>query len=309
MAASAQLTGTASLIHNNLGISTSGTAVSVHNSLNPGSGKLLLHSLSTGQSQDGPEVVQVQSIRYVETATGPLLCVALSNGTQFYSEDAGTLLHFLPLAEGESEGVSYHQGACFVPTTSHIVIGTSKGTLAAVHVDGGVFSPLAESAHSSPTGEVADVCFSALYNTVATVHNNGDLRTWTPDANGYIPANAIPNCCQAPVRVLALGSRLCVADGMGTLLFYDAASFELQIEVTAHARNLTACALREDLNQIVTVGEDTVINCWHVEPTDGKIALHHSSVVSDKLLTGVAIHAAGASVTAYDSDQIYHINF
>ena len=67
-----------------------------------------------------------------------------------------------------------------------------------------------------------------------------------------------------------------------------------------------------------------------VDPSEGIVSLHHSTVVADKLLCGVALHGSGASVVAYDSvrnsgqnngpveetadafgheDQLYHVNF
>eukprot|EP00439_Symbiodinium_sp_Y106_P048146 s2677_g6.t1 len=49
MAAVSHLTAAASLLHNNLASSSNGWVVAIHNSLNAGNGKLLLHALASGQ--------------------------------------------------------------------------------------------------------------------------------------------------------------------------------------------------------------------------------------------------------------------
>jgi WD40 repeat protein len=284
--------------------------VSVHNSLTPGGGKLLLHGLTTGQSKDGPETVQATSVKYLETNHGALLCLSSATGTQIYSEDLGTLLYYLPWSEGDSVTVKYHQGACYVPNLDQIVVGTSKGSLASIQLSSGGSVQLPESLPSSQTSEVSDLCYCPVLDAVVSVHNNGELRVWYGSASGpYTNNGLLPGAFKAPVKVVALGPRLLVADGPGSLLVFDALSLELQAEVIAHARCLSACSVREELNYVVTVGEDTTLNCWQVDPTSGEISLHHSTIVTDKLLTGVAIHAAGAAVTAYDSDQLYYVSF
>ncbi|CAE7460735.1 Wdr54 [Symbiodinium natans] len=314
MAAVSHLTAAASLLHNNLASSSNGWVVAIHNSLNAGHGKLLFHALASGQSKDGPEVTQATSIRFLETMDGPVLVVTSTNGTQIYAEDATALIFYLPVTDAASpDSLRYHQAACFVPTLQHIVVGTSKGTIWPVSaVAAGQYVQLHESAPSSPTGEVADLCYCALADAVVSVHNNGDLRVWSASADApYTNIEVIPSICQAPVRILSVKAQLALADGPGTILLLDAISREVKAEITAHARWLSAAVSREDsdMGLIVSVGEDTVLNVWQVEPVEGTVSLHHSAVVTDKLLCGVALHGSGASVVAYDSDQLYHVNF
>merc|ERR1712127_152821 len=97
-----------------------------------------------------------------------------------------------------------------------------------------------------------------------------------------------------------------VAYGPGTYCLLDAVTLEAQAEVTAHARWITAVDVREDLGFVATVGEDTVLNVWQVDAGTGRIGLQHTSVVTDKLLTGVVL-GHGAMVTAYDSTDLFHI--
>merc|ERR1719237_11504 len=94
----ASLTSSASLLSNNLAASPSGVLVSVHNSSdNVGGGKLLVHSMVSSGSNDGPTVAQVTSLSYVALAAGSVLCVSSTNGTQIYNEDATTMLFFAPI--------------------------------------------------------------------------------------------------------------------------------------------------------------------------------------------------------------------
>jgi len=307
---------TASLLHNNLACSGSGAFFAgVHNSVSTGggkvtSGRLLLHDVASGASSPGPEGEQIMSIRYLEFTYGSLLCASSTNGTTIYNEDASMLLCYAPAdaAAQVPDKLRYHQGACVVPSMQQIAIGTSKGTL--VLVSAGHPSQLAvcgEAAPSGATTEVADVCYVQATNQVVSVHNNGDIRFWDVATTPFSNCAAVASMSQAPVRAAALGLRLLVAYGPGTVCLYDVASGELQVEITAHARWLTAVAVREDAGQVATVGEDTVLNVWAVEPTDGQVSLLHSSVVTDKLLTGVAFCSGGVGVTAYDSDVLFHV--
>jgi len=299
---------TVSLMHNNLACSPSGWVACLHNSVNQGGGKLMLHALTSGLTTNGPEINQATSIRYLELATGVVLCLTSTNGTQLYTEDASALLFHIGVDDVVSAGdiMKCHQASCVVPSLQHIVVGTSKGSLMLVSAVGGQYVVLPEALPSTTAGEVADVCFSEAAQTVFSVHSNGELRPWTLAPEGcYACMGPIPTMGQAPVRILPLGTRLAVAYGPGTLCLYDALSRELQVEVTAHGRWINGMVSREDLGQLATVSEDTVLNVWQVEPSSGHVSLLSSTIPADKLLTGVGFFGETICVSAYDSDELY----
>merc|ERR1719491_2100298 len=270
-----------------------------------------MHSLTSASTRDGPEVMQVMSFRYLPMNFGPVLCVCSTNGTQIYSEDCSTLLFYAAVNDPspEPDVLKHHKGACVVSAVQHIVIGTGKGGLCSVQaIDATKFVNLPDSTPCSPAAAVADVCFSAAAGTVVSAHENGELRVWSvipghPCTNTAV----IPAIAQAPVHIASLGGRVMVAYGPGTICLYDAATCELQAELAAHARWITAVAVREELGQIASVGEDTALNVWQVEPNTGEVSLRHSCIVADKLLTGVAFHSLGCAVTAYDSEELYQV--
>lgn len=305
------LPASASLLHNNLTPSVNGWLATVHNSVNAGSGKLMLHHMASCMSKDGPEVAQVTAVKFLDLTCGTVLCVTSSNGTNIYNEDATAMLFHAALTNPapETDVVKHHQGACVNGPAQHIVIGTSKGWLTTLQVAAlDQFAMLPESSPSSPAMAIADLCYAVCVNRVVTAHDNGELRYWYMDNGRYINDLIIPpSLSQAPVHVSALGNRLMVAFGPGTICLYDAVSRDLQVEITAHARWITAVAVREDLGQIASVGEDTALNVWQVEPNTGEVSLRHSCIVADKLLTGVAFHSLGCAVTAYDSEELYQV--
>jgi len=313
----ATLPATVSLLHNNLTPSMNGWLATVHNSVNAGNGKLMLHHMGSSTSKDGPEVPQVTSLRFLNIMSadgaicGTVLVVAHTNGTNIYSEDATTMLFHAPMHAVPEEGVlSYHQGACVVGPTQHIIIGMSKGSITAVQYSAlDKYWSLPESAPQSPAVGISDLCYAACVNRVVTAHHNGELRYWYATGTGqYINDLIIPaSLSQAPTHVSTLGPRLVVAFGPGTICLYDAATRELQVEISAHARWLTGVSVREDLGQIASVGEDTALNVWQVDPATGQVSLRHSCIVVDKLLTGVAFLSTGVAVTAYDSDELYQV--
>eukprot|EP00929_Paragymnodinium_shiwhaense_P122277 TRINITY_DN94911_c0_g1_i1.p2 TRINITY_DN94911_c0_g1~~TRINITY_DN94911_c0_g1_i1.p2 ORF type:complete len:318 (+),score=58.26 TRINITY_DN94911_c0_g1_i1:107-1060(+) len=307
---SVKLTATASLLHNNLAASPGGWLAGLHNSINSGAGKILLQSL--GQSRDGAEISQGTSIRYVQLANAPVLCVSSSNGTQIYTEDGSTLLHFVRVDDqgGKADTLKCHRGACVVHPLQHIVIGTSKGGLAAVDASApGSFSALPEFEASGSPKEVADVCFNSLANSVFTAHDDGEIRVWALEPQPYTNTAILPAHAEAPVRIASLGMHIVIAYATGQILLLDALAHTPAVEITAHARCLTAVDVREEEGQIATVGEDTVLNLWHVEPQNGQVSLLYTAHVTAKLLTGVMLTAAGAAVTAYDSDELLHVSF
>lgn len=298
---------TVSLLHNNLACSPSGWVACLHNSVSLGSGKLMLHALTSGLTTNGPEINQATSIRYLELATGVVLCLTSTSGTQLFTEDASALLFYVGVDDVSApDTMKCHQASCAVPSLQHIVVGTSKGSLVLVNAVGGQYAVLPECMPETTAGEVADVCFSEAAQTVFSVHTNGELRPWTPSPEGgYACMGALPTMGQAPVRILPLGTRLAVAYGPGTLCLYDALSRELQAEITAHGRWINGMVSREDLGQLATVSEDTVLNVWQVEPSSGHVSLVSSTIPADKLLTGVGFFGETICTSAYDSDELY----
>jgi len=303
------LTGTASLLQNNLAYSSGGWAAIVHNSVNPGGGKLLLSHLG-GASKDGPEVSQGTSVRYLELNAGPILVVTSTSGTQIYNEDASAMLFYMPINDSTGSPLKYHQGACLVPSLQHVVVGTSKGSLVLAQAQSlDQYVVMSEGQPAGPASAVTDLCFNPLSDTVVSTHHDGEMRVWMVNPAGcYENPSVLPATGQAPVRVVALGSRLLVAYGPGTFCLFDAISYDLQVEVTAHARWLTGLAVREELGFVATVGEDTMLNVWQVDASTGQVGLQHSSVVTDKLLTGVCFSNTGLVVSAYDASELFHVN-
>merc|ERR1711920_854716 len=115
---------------------TGGWLASLHGS---GGGKIQLYNTTTLQKHDGPEVSGATSIRYLETACGPLLVVSSTVGTQIYSQDASTMYFHMRITDAAAgdERLKYHQGVCLVPldeANSLIVAGTSSGSLKLVQM-------------------------------------------------------------------------------------------------------------------------------------------------------------------------------
>jgi len=306
-----RLSATTSLLHNNLTGTLAGRLCTVHNSVNAGAGKLMLHDITNGVSRDGPSAERVTSVRFLDFPFGCVLCVSSTSGTQIYKDDASALLFFAPVTPDAQAGnvMEHHQGACVVTPLQHIAIGTSKGSLILVHVASAEqFTALPECSPGSAACEIADLCFNEVANAVVSAHKNGELRVWGLTGPPYTNTG-VQQGSESPVRIASLGARLLVAYGLGTICLYDAISVTIQVEVTAHARWITAVTVQEETGRFASVGEDTVLNVWHADPASGKVNLLHTSVVADKLLTGVVFNGSGASVVAYDTDEIYHVTF
>jgi len=307
------LNSTASLIQNNLSSSSTGWLASLHAS---GGGKV---QLTNGQAKfDGPEVNQPTSIRYLEPAAGPMLMISSTVGTQIYSQDAQTMYFHLTITapEDNDERLKYHQGACLVPldqATSLVVVGTSRGSLKLCEMQSdnfGSLRELPECVAGASLTEVADVCYVPLTNEVVSAHTNGTFVVWQQAAPGAFQATGTvaPSSptYQAPIRVLPVANKILVAYGPGLFCFHDAVTKVLMAELTAHARWVTAVTASET-GYVASVGEDTVLNVWLVDESP-KINIVHTSVVCDKLLTGVAFSGpASCAVVAFDSEEIWSV--
>lgn len=304
---SMKLTASASLLHNNLAASPSGWFSIVHNSVNSGGSKIIMHA--NGGSKDGPETTQGMSIRYLHLgAQGCVLCVSSTNGTQMYTEDATTLLHYAR----SMDSTEHHKGSCVVQPFQHIVIGTSVGGLVSVDASqAGIYMPMSDNLPASAAAAVADVCYCTIANTVVSAHDDGELRVWTaPHQNGpYTNSVIVPPVGEAPVRIVSMGIHLVVAYGDGIIRLFDAMEHQAIAEITAHARCLTAMDIREEYGQVATVGEDTILNVWLIEPTRGQVSVQYSTPVTSKLLTGVTLTGTGAAISSYDSDELVHVTF
>lgn len=300
-----------SLLHNNLACSAEGWLASLHNSVNVGQGRVVLFHLLSGMARDGPEVTQATSIRYLTVSHGSILCVSSTNGTQIYNEDATMQLYFAPVGPTASslDRLKFHQGACVVPEQDIVIMGTSAGGLAVAHAAAPErYVALAECLPSNEVSEVCDVCFCEAIGSVISAHANGELLSWlASDPGVYTCFSMVPDSMEAPMRIAAMGTRILVAYGPGIIRLYDAPTWDLQVELVAHARWITAVTVLEETSQVATVGEDTVLNVWGIDPATGEVSVQHSSVVADKLLTGVALHSAGVAVTAYDVADFWYI--
>lgn len=314
MASGLSLGASVSLLHNNLAITPSWFAA-VHNASTAAagggktlSGKVLLHSVSDGMLKEVPSNTTITSARFLELATGYALCVTSHSGTVIYSEDAAMVLFclYLDMSEGVERAVQFHNASCVIPEMQHIVIGTSQGSLVPIVAVPDNYAPLPEATPNPAASEVADVCFLAATSQLASAHSSGEVRIWSVVDLPYSNVLVIPPVGQAPVRIATIGGRLLVAFGTGTICLFDGCMFNLQVEITAHARWITAVAVREETGQIATVGEDTVLNVWNIAPS-GEVSLLHSSVVAPSLLTGAGFYADGILATAYDSDQLYNV--
>eukprot|EP00928_Gymnodinium_smaydae_P063638 TRINITY_DN47158_c0_g1_i1.p1 TRINITY_DN47158_c0_g1~~TRINITY_DN47158_c0_g1_i1.p1 ORF type:complete len:308 (-),score=57.40 TRINITY_DN47158_c0_g1_i1:61-984(-) len=306
----AKLSATASLLPNNLASSSSGMIAALHSSANLSGSKVVMNV--GGASKDGPEVVQGTSVRYLNTAQGPVLCVCSNMGTRLFNEDASTLLFHVPVSGPDQvDVVKHHRGSCFVPSLNHIVVGTHSGGLLAINVEN--LSSIAAFNEIVPVDgatDVVDICYCPAANTVVTAHDSGQLRSWSPAPDGqYVNQLVAPPAAEAPVAVASLGNRLAVAYIAGHIRLFDAVSMVIQAEITAHARCLNAMDVREDIGQIATVGEDTFLNVFLVDAATGQVQTQHSAHVVPKLLTGVVLTQSGALVSAYDSDELIVVNF
>lgn len=313
-AAAASFTATASLLHNNLTCGPGGWAASAHVGQHSTGGKvdekvLLCHLGAPPAPADGPGCPQVTSLRYIDCAQGTLLVLSSTNGTQIYTEDAARMVFFAPIDASWAacaNTVHHHKGVCFVPTLSHVVIGTSQGSLLIAQEDSAQnFTAISSSAPVTPVPGVADVCYCAAGDSVISAHEDGTLVFWAVTPPGpYTEVANLPGGGEVPVRVASFGPRFVLALGSGVIRLYDAVSRMLQAEVTAHARWLTALAVDEERMRMASVGEDTVLNVWGLGD-DGRIQLPQSIVVTDKLLTGVAFQGESVLVTAYDDERIF----
>lgn len=310
----ASFSATASLIHNNLTCSRNGWAASAHLGQQSATGKVMLCNLSspTGGplASDGPACSQVTMLRHVTCAQGSMLVVTSTNGTQIFTEDATHLVFFAPL-DGSvacADSVGYHQGACFASTVSHVVVGSSQGSLLVVQNDpSGNFTALSWSPPATPVPAVADVCYVAAGDAVVSAHANGTLVFWAMTPTGpYGEVAHLPGSGDVPVRLASFGPRFALAMGSGVIRLYDAVSRALQVEVAAHARWLTALAVDEERMRMASVGEDTVLNVWGFGD-DGRVLLLKSAAVTDKLLTGVDFQGASVLVSAYDDERMFFI--
>merc|ERR1712137_790317 len=195
-----------------------------------------------------------------------------------------------------------------IPEIQHVVIGTMTGTFVLVQVNGADnFQTLGES--EPYDGAVADLCYSKYTRNVVVAYASGELRCWSISGLGpYKDTGISCDARRAPVRVASLGSCLAVAFGCGSICIYSADDLQIQAEIKAHARLLTAMDVHEEKRQIASVGEDTFLHVWEVQDTPScAVSLVSSRHVTDSLLTGVVLQPSSVHVVGYDSKELFSL--
>lgn len=297
-----------SLIHNNITSNDRGIVAFGHHQ------KVCFLNTKDGSSYEGPGGSTITGVRFVNTGKMWVLTVCSNNGTQVFSEDGSQMIFFIPLAAQVKEGrLPYHKGVAASLSTagSHICVGTSEGDINVVSADDAV-GPLGLTKSPEGTSPVSDICFCNTTAQLVSVHDAGEVNFWGPQASGKYDLLAQTKVeGEVPTRCLAVVSSLLVAFGSGVIRVWDIVARELRVEISAHARWINSMDCLPDRGIFASVGEDTVMNVWLMDPDSRQISLIHSSVVADKLLCGIAFTGVGAgersplAVTAYDADQVY----
>merc|ERR1712194_435865 len=142
-------------------------------------------------------------------------------------------------------------------------------------------------------------------------YDDGSLIWWSLGGNGETVNAAQQHSDKfedTPVSLASTSmSSTVAAFGSGVLRVF---SGKMRLaEIAAHARWITG--MSSFPNSIVaTVAEDTVLNVWQISDDHG-VSLLHSSVVTDKQLTGVSFAQGTPTpevfVVAYDSDQLFRL--
>lgn len=295
---------TPALIHNNVTSNDKGLVAFSNRQ------KVCFLNVYDGSTYEGCSGATIHSLRYINTGVMTVLAVCTTNGTQFFSEDGSQMIFFIPLSGRAVEGrLSYHQGVCCAGP--HLLVGASEGNLNVVLAQGDSMSFLGQSVGPEPASAVSDICFAPLVAQVVTVHDNGHIFYWVGDVNGtYTPSYGGGCPDDVPSRCLPCGTSLIVSFGSGVIRAWDMLTRDLRVEISGHARWINAMDALPDAGVFASVGEDTVLNVWAIEPETFQVSLLHSSVVADKLITGVAFIAVSQgstalTCTAYDADLAY----
>eukprot|EP00753_Platysulcus_tardus_P007239 PLAT14987.1.p1 GENE.PLAT14987.1~~PLAT14987.1.p1 ORF type:complete len:315 (+),score=129.02 PLAT14987.1:56-1000(+) len=136
---------------------------------------------------------------------------------------------------------------------------------------------------------------------VVSCDESGTVIVWEPSLSRVcsFDGSGVP-----ATSVVKQGDVVAAAFADGSIRIFRSSLRLLTMEIAAHARTITALALHEHGERLVSVGEDAVMQVWKLPNFESKGSattdLLHSSVVADHLFTGVAFVDDALMATAYD---------
>jgi hypothetical protein len=239
--------------------------------------------------------------------------------------------HGLPQSEFTERTVSSMRG--IASSDSLVFVGTSTGRVVAFNADGAQEATLGVSEHA-----VTDLAHFFVPNGSASGEAEGHLAVATSDGaiavwagapkmkREYTLQAARPSMAVSLAVVLAAasdeggggggGPPLLVAGyTCGHLRVYSTARREILYEIAAHARPITSLSVsaplppqqqRGRLQQVVSSGEDSVLNVWTL--AEDKATLSFSELLDNTLVVGACFMGADQgtlAATAFDYEGVF----
>eukprot|EP00735_Rhodelphis_limneticus_P002613 TRINITY_DN13541_c0_g1::TRINITY_DN13541_c0_g1_i1::g.22122::m.22122 TRINITY_DN13541_c0_g1::TRINITY_DN13541_c0_g1_i1::g.22122 ORF type:complete len:321 (+),score=53.23,sp/Q9H977/WDR54_HUMAN/28.85/3e-21,WD40/PF00400.27/1.6e+02,WD40/PF00400.27/4.6e-05,WD40/PF00400.27/4.2e+03 TRINITY_DN13541_c0_g1_i1:65-1027(+) len=300
---------TPSLLNNNLSAKAGSTPVI---SFVRTSEVILFEPKDSGATEPRPvpyqDPVPVVQSRFVQVGSSSLLVLATETTIQVWTADGARLIYCFKIPKDLHNGRrNFARGivsVCNAQKDYFILVGTVSGEVHSLSVVNGTTVHHAETIPVS-SFPITDIGSDATKPSVALIGNEtGELITFTFPKDKkvvYSGANRIP--CTSVKVSRDMG---CAGYLDGHIRFVHIPSGTVQVELSAHARAVTAMDVSWDGNWLVSVSEDMYVNVWAIPHDNTKISNVFSVNIPDALLTGVAFtdQENSFAVAAYDAPLI-----
>ncbi|CAD2216487.1 WDcontaining protein 54 [Angomonas deanei] len=151
---------------------------------------------------------------------------------------------------------------------------------------------------------------SSSTTTVVTGDTAGALVAWSSNLEPrLVLGTASDTDCAVCVRLLPNNQHAAAGYVSGKWRLFECVSGSLLMEVGAHSRGVSVMAYDTQKNQLITIGEDKMLEVWNVEDKSGSavrsccVEIPGNGFISP---TGLAVHrGGGALATFYDVPYLY----
>jgi WD40 repeat protein len=269
-----------------------------------------------------PESKVIQ-VKWCHLSGRDYLVVGSGAGLVIYDDSVSSSIFVMELSSQDvpfpDPEASFVRGITAIPSTNHICAGSSTGYVFAFKVNkDSIELDRTIKPHEDDDGS-ATSAMTGIENWGVAAFDSGAIQLYDADKDFQVAAR-FPG--SAPCTSLCITGG-CIVAGYttGQIKLYNLTSKVLFAEIGAHTRAISAINAHPDLSQFVSVGEDSIINVWHIstsattdeskssttEGSDNKVSILFTAKATDSLFTGVTFSRNGSShllTSSYDQKKI-----
>jgi WD40 repeat protein len=254
---------------------------------------------------------RVTQVKFIPIQGVTVLAVLSDQGLQLWSADGDNMIYLYPISSlmsTEQTDSSFVNG--IASDGHHFSVGASSGKILVFDcssgLSGGTF-PISQRLESE-SSSIPISAISCSPNLIAAGNDFGSIFAYRP-LDGYSCSGRFKGT-GSPCTALAQSDRLIMAGfSSGHVRIYRADINELTVEISAHARAITAMDYQDSTELLATCSVDQQIFVWSMPSFTSKahntVNCVFSTSLENQMCTGIAfLGEEKLAVSAYDEEDV-----